>query len=113
MAIWKPTPVSEEPVTELFQWNVFEIPALKAEGKERHVVGSTEYDPGRVSSKIIEFDATTNTITTRSGRRYKLVGPSGMNRDAEYVMSRWLYMNRVDDTKVTMVTSQYEVKENL
>jgi hypothetical protein len=40
---------------------------------------------GRVSTEILELDASSRTGVTASGRHYELIGPCGFDRDAEYV----------------------------
>lgn len=108
MSLWKTAPVEEEPSLELRDWQVFEIPSLDGEGTDHHFVGSTLYDPGRVSSQIVSFDQEEMVGTTRSGRRYKLVGePRGFNKDARYVWANWKRIMKVDEDTVVNVTEQY------
>ena len=40
---------------------------------------------GRVSTQIVDLDASSRTGLTASGRHYELIGPSGFDGDAEYV----------------------------
>ena len=94
MSIWGTTPVSEQPALTLTGWRVFE-----ADGT-RHFAGwCVENQEGRVSSAIADFDAETMLGLTTSGRAYQLVGPPGLNREAEYVMSRWLDFNNIASVK--------------
>ena len=97
MNLWRTTSVDETPVIELICWRVWELP-----DGDRHFNGYnvTEYE-GRASSKIIEYDAQTGIGTTRSGRQYKLLGPTGYGNDivaagdAAYVWTGWCKINRV------------------
>lgn len=108
MSIWKPDPVEEEPVVTLFNWRVFGAPSPDKKEIHHHFNGyNLEEGSGRVSSNIIAFDLETKTGTTRSGRKYQLVGSPNYNSDAYYVFKQWLRINQVDETEVTDVTSEY------
>ena len=88
MAIWKTTPVTEQPSLTLSNWGVMQMP----EGG-RHFVGwCNENQEGRVSSTIREFDPEGMKGVTSTGRVYQLQGAPGLNGDAEYVRNRWLSM---------------------
>ena len=55
----------------------------------RHFLGFNLVDgDGRVSTPIQSFDPVTRTGVTTSGSTYRLVGPAGQDKDAEYV---WFY----------------------
>lgn len=110
MSIWRTQPVSEQPVIELSSWQVFSVPAVKGDDFDRHFNGYN-FGEGRVSSKIVEFDSTNMIGTTRSGRKYQLVGGPGNNPDAEYVMSRWLGLHHINRAEVVDVTSEYQPRE--
>lgn len=106
--VWKPSSVEETPGIELSRWIVYEVPSLK-EGmpKDHHFCGwNVTEGEGRVSSKIVEWNRETRTGTTRSGRRYKLVGESALNMDAAYVWDKWKRINKVED--YSDVSDQYE-----
>ena len=51
---------------------------------------------GRMSSRIVEFDAERMVGRTRSGRVYELKGPPDFDLDAEYVLRRWIRFNNAD-----------------
>ncbi len=112
MSIWRAAAVNAEPVTKLTHWQVFSIPSIDGEGRDRHLCGCAMHagDPGRVSSRIVNFDPKTMTGTTRSGRKYQLTGPSSLDRDADYVWDRWCSFNKVDLKKVVNVTKEYKGK---
>jgi hypothetical protein len=109
MSIWGTRTVKVEPDIRLTHWQVFSIPSLDGEGMDRHFNGrsASTGDPGRVSSRITNFDPKTKTGTTRSGRKYQLVGPSGCSGDPMYVWDRWAAFNKVDPKKVVNVTGEY------
>lgn len=89
MPVWKPGTVADEPEVVLTSWQVFEV----ANG-DRHFCGWNVGDrEGRVSSRIVEFDAARMTGRTRSGRVYRLSGRPGNDADALYVRARWLRLN--------------------
>lgn len=82
-SVWRPPGVHDEPLTALTAWSVREM----ATG-DRHLVGWTGAE-GRVSSPIVAWDPGTRTATTRSGRRYRLLGSPGRDADAEWVWGVW------------------------
>jgi hypothetical protein len=102
MPLWK---VGDEEVVELRDWGVFEIPSLDQDGRDRHFVGSTDLDPGRVSSRIVSFDPETMIGVTRSGRQYRLVGNPGVNSDGRYVWANWMGIMKASDP--VNVTNEY------
>lgn len=89
-SIWKPTSVTDEPSTTLYQWQIYDVDGdFDHAGKTRHFMGYTGRE-GRVSSPVIEFDSVTMQGRTKSGRVYKLSGRPGFNSVATYVWSWWL-----------------------
>jgi len=95
--VWKTTSVDDTPVIELTRWQVMEV---TPPGTDRHFVGYNQTEgEGRASSKIMVFDKATMTGKTRSGRKYKLVGESGMDGDALYTFNRWCSINGVESFK--------------
>ena len=97
-SVWSASSLTEVPEIELTNWQVMQLPH-----GDRHFVGwnVTERE-GRVSSKIIEFDAATRRGRTRSGRIYQLRGPTGHDGDGAYTWSRWMQRNgSVDCTDVS------------
>ena len=103
MPIYKPPSVEDQPTPEIHNWSVREI-----HNGGRHIVGvipESGHD-GRVSSPIQKVEG--NILTTRSGRRYKLIGHSGSHPDGEYVWSIWCRANRIDLDKTIDVSNEYE-----
>lgn len=120
--IWPTRPVEDEPVIALHSWNVFCVPSPNGEEADHHFNGysggpSSSYfgggGEGRVSSKIIEFNQEKMIGTTRSGRKYQLIGPPGFNGDAQYVYHRWLGINNVTEEQVMDVTPEYLTEEQI
>lgn len=104
MNVWKVGNITQEPEVVLIQWSVLQLPC-----GDRHFVGwNLILGEGRVSSAIQEFDKTTLTGKTRSGRIYKLDGPSGHNNDAQYVWAAWCRINKVDRDTVILINEEFE-----
>jgi hypothetical protein len=116
MTIWRTQPVTDEPVIALHSWWVFAVPSPTGEDVDHHFngysggVSSSMFGgggEGRVSSKIVEFNQEKMLGTTRSGRKYQLIGPPGYNGDAQYVYRRWLGINNVTEDDVNDATGDY------
>lgn len=106
MSVWLTTSVEDVPAIELVRWAVIEVSSPKDGNKDHHFVGyNVTEQEGRVSSKIVSFDAETRIGVTRSGRKYLLSGNPGMDSDAGYVLLRWLNIYGVSD--YVDVTDQY------
>ncbi len=107
--IWKTNPVTDEPVIELVKWSVFRVPAPNGDPRgDQHFNGySTSQYEGRVSSKIMAFDQETMVGTTRSGRKYQLMGQPGYDGDAAYIRDHWLRMNHLKEDDVEDATGDY------
>jgi len=70
-------PVAAEPETRISKWGLYLV--TNARGvRTRHLVGSANGE-GRVSSPIKTIDIAERTVTSRSGRKYRLVGNSGFD----------------------------------
>lgn len=81
-------PVSHEPVTAIHDWQL--VLVVGSDGlRTRHLVGRANCE-GRVSSPIVAIDAKDRIARTQSGRQYQLVGESGFDWDADYVLHAWL-----------------------
>ena len=89
--IWQPADIEDQPEVTLRYWKVIEVEGKDPEYFGRHFVGwNVEDQEGRVSSKIVAFDAKTMRGVTDSGRVYQLEGKPGSHPDAEYVLRAWL-----------------------
>jgi hypothetical protein len=100
MAIYESAPVSEVPEVWLGRWSIRE-----EENGDRHFVGfDVKRWLGRVSTKIVEFDPSTRTGVTSSGRRYHLLGSAARDDDAEYVWSIVVKVRKIKQwTDVTAI----------
>ena len=96
-SVWSASSLTEVPEIELTNWQVMQLPH-----GDRHFVGwnMTERE-GRVSSKIVEFDAATRCGRTRSGRVYQLRGPTGHDGDGAYTWGCWMQRNGAACTDVS------------
>lgn len=93
MPLWIPPEVTEQPKVDLEKWLIFRVFYDKNTYTD-HVVGFAEGE-GRVSTKIVEHDPDSNSVTTRSGRVY-VIDPDkmGANSDALYVWEQWKGINK-------------------
>ncbi len=105
MPVWKPESVTNQPISEVYEWTISEI-VIENDINERYVIGMVGGE-GRVSSKIIShhIDNEEHVVVTRSGRQYKLMGNPGTNSDAMYVWGIWCDYNKV--THWIDVSDQY------
>jgi hypothetical protein len=94
MSIWGTQSVEDQPTLTLKSWCVFD-----ADGTKHFGGWCVENHEGRVSSAIVCFDQKTLVGTTVSGRKYQLKGPSGLCRDADYVVSKWVDYNHISKAK--------------
>lgn len=109
LGTYTPDSVEREPASSISYWSIKQVPDFENKSDvSHHIVGlnARTYD-GRVSSKIMAFDKRTMTCTTRSGRKYILVGQPGHNMDADYVWNRWLTINKVNPDEAKDVTPKY------
>jgi hypothetical protein len=89
----------------LRRWRVMEV-VSKNGIRSRHVWGhDVANDAGRASSGIKEFNLEAMTVTTHSGRVYKLVGMPGQARAGEHAWQNWCSANGV--VSAEDVTSEY------
>jgi hypothetical protein len=111
----QPAGVDIEPVIETDGWRIYAVPFQG--NTEHHVSGFDRINvEGRMSSPIQAFDPKARTVTTRSGRLYKLtertdVGISEMG-DIDYVLGAWLSLHGVKKDAIQDVTDEYLSKIN-
>lgn len=87
--IWVSRPIDEQPELQLARWSILQVGG--GSSATLRLVGYNLIDhEGRVSTAIVEFDATALRCRTKSGRIYELVGPPGRDGGADYVLARWL-----------------------
>lgn len=101
---WSPS-IEDQPEVDLHEWQVMRAGGGTGDGD--HFVGAVvDGTSGRVSSRVIEFDPATRVGITRSGRRYRLVGPPGASEEALEFWRQWAFGNGVDSW--TDVSEEYE-----
>mgnify|MGYP001234823167 CR=1 FL=1 len=89
MPIWKTPKVADQPEITIIRWRVMEITEGRCKG-QRHINGyCLENREGRASTMIVSFDPEKRVCVTRSGRRYRLLGPPGFDADGDYVWQVW------------------------
>lgn len=96
--IWSATSVEVEPQKWLASWQIYK--AVKADIQPElfgyHFVGfDTQGRHGAISSRIDKFDPVKMRGITKTGRVYQLVGASGVDPDAQYVLNGWSTRNKV------------------
>jgi hypothetical protein len=105
LSIWEAASVSEVPNVELSRWQVAQLP-----NGNRHFIGCnlTEGREGRVSSRIVRFDAPARAGVTESGRVYRLFGRPGRYAEAANVWKKWLRINGHDPAECVDVSAEVE-----
>lgn len=83
-------PVHQEHRTSISNWQLVMVRGANGR-RTRHLVGRAGGE-GRVSSPIVAIDAKARTARSESGREYLLLGESGFDFDAGYVLHAWLRM---------------------
>lgn len=106
MPLWRTPDVDEQPLVTIVRWRVLEITEGPCAG-QRHLSGyCVENREGRASTHIVSFDPKNRICVTRSGRRYRLFGPSGFDDDGDYVWRTWSR-----DIPTIDVSKQFEMPE--
>ncbi|GAB3647836.1 hypothetical protein [Ramlibacter alkalitolerans] len=97
MSVWAIESIQELPEVTLRDWAVFEVPLYGPEQPwTRHLAGwSCEGGHGQVCSPVAAFDPVTATCMTQSGRVYRLLRAPGLCSDGQYVLNRWMRINRM------------------
>ncbi|HEY5994853.1 MAG TPA: hypothetical protein VIU46_09690 [Gallionellaceae bacterium] len=77
------------------RWTVVEVIPRNAP-RSRHVWGhDIAIDEGCVSAPIVDFKMETMTVTTASGKQYRLAGLPGHSRKGQPVWEQWCKVNEV------------------
>lgn len=88
MPVWEMPAVDSQPVVRLMQWTVVKVSSTDGTVSAEFIHGrDIDQGIGRCSTPILAWDADERVAVTRSGRRYQLIGPPGLNRDSEYVFN--------------------------
>jgi len=79
----------------LRRWQVIEIEVMDGT-RSRHASGhDATNNKGCASSAIVGFDMDTMTVTTRSGKKYKLTGLPGTSRIGKAAWKKWCAKNEI------------------
>lgn len=108
MPVWTIEPISEQPVSVMLDWRVYEVQQADRAERTRHFAGSVgrDYD-GQSGSAVVSFDPATRCGLSELGRIYKLAGRgSGLGMNAEYVWNTW--KRKSGATDVVDVTTEIE-----
>lgn len=113
--IWSIPSVSIFPERIIKDWWIVNIIKSEVYGMEPygfHFVGrDLIMGGGAVSTKIVNFNPEKLAGKTNSGRVYQLEGPPGWDTDAQYVLTNWARLNRVEFAVATNeFMQQYEIK---
>lgn len=92
MSTWLPPTADEQPEVSLVSWGAFEVLVPELGAPTIHIAGLHERaGEGRVTSPVAKVDGASRCVVTSTGRVYRLIGPPGMQGDAEYVWRRWVF----------------------
>lgn len=87
MSIWGMPSVEDQPTVTLIRWRVLRLRAKKL--SIDLVLGwCLEDGHARMSTPIMQHDAQSRTLTTKSGRVYIVEGPSDYDDDAQYILEQ-------------------------
>ena len=116
MSTWLPPTAAEEPDVALVAWGAFEVLVPELGTPTIHVAGMREAGAtGRVSSPVAKVDAATRSVVTSTGRIYRLIGAPGLQGDATYVWTRWVWKwnaTVLSDAAPALVQSFSEAEAN-
>jgi hypothetical protein len=108
-------PVSVEPESELSNWSIIKV-WFKDGHHEKVFVGTRDLIGYRISTNVVEYDRLQAQGKTKSGRVYKLIGPSvemTPENDLYPIWETWCNSYDVDDWEdiSTTLLSAKVVKE--
>lgn len=109
MPTWNMRPVSEESTVTLRRWQVYRI-TLGDEHWDFLRGWDSANGCGRCSTPIVEFDAGSGRVETRSGRIYVLEGPSAYDDDAAYVFHSRFGATPPGGARFDDVSSDYQAR---
>lgn len=81
-------PTDACPITTMSRWSLKQIHWASGH-RTRHLVGRA-WNMGRVGSIVEHIDLDSMTVTARNGRRYRLMGAPGRDRQGRLVFRQWL-----------------------
>lgn len=84
--------IAAEPTSELTEWSLFQV--RHANGTSaRHLVGCSNAI-GRFTTAVVAIDLKQMQATTKSGRVYQLMGPTGADPDGMWIYRQWLRVGK-------------------
>jgi len=91
MPIWLPPTTAEQPDVTLSHWGAFEVLVPELGEPTVHIVGiNARSGEGRVTSPVAGVNEENRSVTTSTGRIYRLHGAPGITERGRYVWSRWV-----------------------
>lgn len=92
-----PSSYELEPIIELTQWSVFEVPIHGVDAPwTQHFVGFTEeLGLAQVSPAVLMFDKDHGVGASASHRVFQLVGESGRHPESMRLWARWKALNGI------------------
>ncbi|CAN5383891.1 hypothetical protein BH09PSE6_BH09PSE6_21120 [soil metagenome] len=90
---------------ELKNWRAFVAIQVGEPKRQLHVAGTViATGEGRVSSELVDFDPSSMSGHTQSGRRYVLVGEPSLDHVGQDAFKRWCYQigASTEDISVTL-----------
>lgn len=89
MPVWIPESTEKQPEIQLDSWRIIRVKYKKEDDlTDDRLIGVVSDMSGRLSSDIKSFNKDRLEATTRSGRRYKLVGRNTLTSNGEYMLNR-------------------------
>ena len=90
MSFWTPHQPTVHERVIMARWRVWEVQVPLYDAPSWHVVGYlVEARQGKVSSALATVHATTDEVTTKTGKIYLLEGDPGIDGDASHVWEAW------------------------
>jgi hypothetical protein len=91
MPIWLPPTAAEQPDVALSHWSAFEVFVPELGEPTIHIVGiNARSGEGRVSSPVTGVNEESRSVTTSTGRTYRLLGAPCITERGRYVWSHWV-----------------------
>jgi ribosomal protein L34 len=92
MPVWESPSVTDEPEVSISQWRILETP----DGQRYFVGHDDRHRTGRVSTPVRTFDPSIQQGESKSGRRYRMVGPPGRAVDGQWLWDRCCKVREVE-----------------
>ncbi len=106
MPIWEMPAVDEQSTINLLRWTVVRFKTAEVQADIAYGWDATN-SCGRTSSVISSVDENASGLRTRTGRLYRLLGPSTSDAEGEYVF-RKKYSQLISLCEFSDVSHEYE-----